>query len=292
MNRTEFILRQIAKTNKKSYENYVVTRVWNLLNDMNIKMVTQQHITRPSGRALTDLYFPQINLHVEILEGHHFENGEQLERDFVREADIINATGHEIFEIKVVDKYYYDLDISIINEEIDKLVKKIQSEFKSKKPPAWDIESEYNPQTYINKGYISASEGVAFRTIADACNCFGHSYRGFQHATAIHPFENKTLWFPKLYPNEGWDNKISLDENEITMKKINGNREYFEEHINNEEQTIEKLVFPKVRSNLGDVMYRFKGVYMTDIDESRKRGYFVFRRTNLSAKTYKPQKAK
>ncbi len=77
MNRTEFILRQISKTNKKSYENYVVTRIWHLLNDLNIKIVTQQHVTRPAGRALTDLYFPQIKLHVEIDEGHHFDEGKK-----------------------------------------------------------------------------------------------------------------------------------------------------------------------------------------------------------------------
>ena len=68
MDKKEFLLRQIAKTNKKNYENYVVTRVIHQLDDLSIKVVTQQYVTRRSGRALTDLYFPQIGVHVEVDE--------------------------------------------------------------------------------------------------------------------------------------------------------------------------------------------------------------------------------
>lgn len=131
MNRTEYILRQLAKTNKKNYENYVVTRIWNLLNNLNIKIVKQQHVTRPSGRALTDLHFPQINLHIEIDEGQHFENGKKVSADLVREADIISATGHKLETIKVCENRY-DIDISDINKRIDDVVEIIKSEFKKK----------------------------------------------------------------------------------------------------------------------------------------------------------------
>lgn len=286
MNRTEYILRQFAKTNKKNYENYVVTRIWNLLNDLNIKIVTQQYVARPSGKpALTDLYFPQINLHIEIDEGHHFNNGEKVKADLVREADIIRATGHKFETVKVCENRY-DIDISAINKRIDDVVEIIKKEFKKKNPPAWDIFAEYNPQTYINKGRISADENVAFRTIADACNCFGNSYKSVQRCFFKHPLEDRYLWFPKLYANSGWNNKITPDEETIYFTKVEGNDAWFKENIVKENKRKERLVFAHFKSNLGDVMYRFKGIYKVDIEESIRNGYEILRRTSREAKTY------
>lgn len=289
MNRTEYILRQLSKTNKKNYENYVITRIWFLLNDLNIKIVTQQHIIRTSGRALTDLYFPQINLHVEINEGHHYACGKAIDDDLVREADIINATGHEILHIKVCEERY-DIDLSKINKEIDDIVIRIKSVFEKKNPPIWDIESEYKPQTYIDNGFISVDQNVAFRTIADACNCFGYNYKACMKGFIKHAKEDKYLWFPKLYQNEDWDNSLTLDEEVIKFKKIKNNDLWFLDNIDKPHDEKEKLVFARVRSSLGDVMYRFKGVYKTDKVESKINGYMILRRTSRKAKTYKYEK--
>ena len=398
MNKTEFIMRQLSKTNKKNFENYVVTRIWNMINDTNIKFITQQYVKRlPEGRALTDMYFPQINLHVEVDEGHHFNqelgkvthaNGKysysvelddieltvgqsiietytatsaddtenkrftvtikgtkdgptittqntigteevsktnksltisfnlskrpdlnqgkngfkvtfikstnpkksQVNEDLIRDADILNATGAKPERIKVCGDSRYDLDINVINSNIDKVVKVIKDKFNTTPVKIWDIESEYNPQTYIDRGEISADEDVAFRYIYDACNCFGHSYKGPIQARGLvkHKIEDRMLWFPKLYLNEDWDNQLSVDEDTITMIKHEGNTEFFEKSINTEDDLKERLTFPKVRTNLGNVMYRFKGIYKVDIDESRKKGFFVLKRVSKTAKTYKP----
>jgi len=32
MNKRDYIIKQIAKTNKKNYENYVITRIYHLIN--------------------------------------------------------------------------------------------------------------------------------------------------------------------------------------------------------------------------------------------------------------------
>jgi len=289
MNKTEFIMRQLSKTNKKSFEHYVITRIWHMLNDTNIKFVTQQYVKRPEGRALTDMYFPQINLHVEVDEGHHFNKvGKQVNEDLIRDADIINASGTKPERIKVCGDSRYDLDISLINSNIDKVIKVIKDKFDNTPIKTWDIESEYNPQTYINLGYISAEDNVAFRTITDACNCFGNSYKGCQRGFVKHPIEDKYLWFPKLYPNDGWNNQISADENEIHMIKIEGNAEFFAKNIESDIEHTERLTFARVVSNLGDVMYRFKGGYKTDIEDSIKKGFFIYRRVSIEAKTYKP----
>lgn len=72
MNQLEYIARQFSRAEKKAFEHYVVTRIWHQLDDTEIKFVTQQYVKRPDGIALTDMYFPQLKVHVEIDEGHHF----------------------------------------------------------------------------------------------------------------------------------------------------------------------------------------------------------------------------
>ena len=98
MDKKDYIIRQLGRTKHKKYESYVVSRIFHLLDDLDIKFITQQYVSRPEGRALTDLYFPQIQLHVEVDEEHHKSN---VEDDRIREADIVNATGHEVVGIDV-----------------------------------------------------------------------------------------------------------------------------------------------------------------------------------------------
>lgn len=295
MNKTEYIIRQLSKTNKKNFENYVVTRIWHKLDNINIKFVTQQYVKRPNGRALTDMYFPQINLHVEVDEGHHFDDlGKQVIPDLIRDADIINATGSEPLRIQVCGNNRYDLDIGLINKKIDEVVKVIEDKFNKISDQIWDVESEYDPKTYIKKGYISSDENASFRTIADACNCFGNSYISVQRGFFKHPNEDKQLWFPKLYPNDDWINELSADEEIITMIKVQGNKEFIQGKLNPDnpeyaKEVRERLTFAKVRSNLGDVMYRFKGVFKCDEAESKEKGYFVYKRVSKEARTYSPK---
>ena len=122
MDKKEYIIRQLGRTKNKKYEAYVVTRIIHLLNDFNIKFVTQQHVNRPTGRALTDLFFPQMKLHIEVDEAHH-KNTKNKEADIVREADIINATGHKPVEHIDVTK-----TLEVINTRIDQIVSMIKKE--------------------------------------------------------------------------------------------------------------------------------------------------------------------
>ena len=46
MKKYNFIKKQLSKTNKKNDENYVVSRIWHLLNNPDVKMITQQYIVR------------------------------------------------------------------------------------------------------------------------------------------------------------------------------------------------------------------------------------------------------
>ncbi len=286
MDKKEYIIRQLARTKNKKYEQYVVSRIVHRLNMDDVKFVTQQYVSRPTGRALTDLFFPQIKLHIEVDEPHHKNN---ISDDQVREVDIINATGHLIERVDVAGS------IEEINMRVDEIVEMVKGLVdRQKKVGAfeqWDIEKEFMSETYIKKGYIDVDENVAFRTIKDACNCFGHEYRGYQKAGANHPDPEILLWFPKLYPNGEWNNRISNDEETIFEKKEDPQKA--EEHINRHikqtgDEKHKRIVFARVLGTLGDVLYRFKGQYKLDKNNSNEKNGLVWRRTLKKVKTFLP----
>lgn len=283
MTKLEFIARQLAKAQNKRYEHYVVNRVWSLLNDSRVKFVTQQFVSRPEGRAMTDMFFPQLAIHIEVDEGFHKS---QIDADKLREADIINATGHQILRVDVTK------DIEHINTDIDEIITAIKDKISSTENfEPWDMEAEMNPQTYIDKGYIDVEDNVAFRTIADGASCFGRDYSGgMQKAYFPHPTEpNKYLWFMKLYENEQWNNSLSDDEEFITeFSKIPEKfREHIDQNIADSKRIHSRIVFARVKSPLGDLMYRFKGEYQIDLDASNHEVGLKYQRINTRVKTYR-----
>jgi len=121
MEKLEFITRQLSKAQTKRYEHYVVQRIWHRLNRSDLKMITQQFVSRPNSeprRAMTDMYFPQLGIHIEIDEPHHLN---QVAADQLRQADIINATGHKFIRVPV------STDIAAFNRLIDEAVEEISA---------------------------------------------------------------------------------------------------------------------------------------------------------------------
>lgn len=279
MDKINYVTRQFSRAEKKRFEHYVVTRIWHLLNDLTIKFITQQYVVRPKGRALTDMFFPQLGIHIEVDETHHLN---QQEQDKLRESDIVNATNHKIEKIDT------SKGIELLNYEIDKVVEKIRLEKESTidfKP--WDIAAEQNPKRYIDKGYIKISDDVAFNHSYLAANCFGHNYQGFQKGGTLHPKDkNILIWFPKLYKKRGWNNSISDDENTIT--EISENLNIINPHIDTiKNGTVHtRIVFARVRSPLGDIMYRFKGEFKLDVEETNYTKGLIWKKVADEVTTY------
>ena len=284
MDKKEYIKRQISRTNKKDYENYVITRIIHGINDLSVKFITQQYVKRPNGRALADLYFPQINYFIEIDEGHHLT---QMEADKVRDADFEDATGVKPKRIDVATK-----SIEEINQQIDKVIIEIKSIITKKKQKKqwmdWDLEAEMNPDTWIKKKKIHVNDKVAFKRIVDGCKCMGLNYAGYQRAGANHPFEENTLiWFPKLYPNGIW--KTDFDEiNGLIIEKNIESIEKRNAHINSclNDKRQRRIVFARVKGMLGDVQYRFRGVFELDREKTNNEIGLVWVRVSKEAKTY------
>lgn len=283
MDKLEFITKQLDKTRRKRFEALIVNRIWTKLDDLRVKFVTQQFVTRPTGHAMTDMYFPQLGIHIEVDEGHHKA---QIEADKLRDADIVDATGHKILRIDATR------DIEAIYSECDQITEQIRRVIDGDPNfSAWDLEAEMNPETYINKGSISVSDDAGFRTMAEAASCFGKNYRGLQRAYIRHPIEpNKRLWFPKFYENEVWDNKFIDNEERVReLCKVEDNNAYIESALAGNTDT--RILFARVRGPLGDLLYRYKGEFVMDREQSNSENGIVYKRVAMESKTY-PQQSK
>jgi hypothetical protein len=287
MTQLEYIARQLSRAQKKVYEHYVVNRIWHQLDDPELRFVTQQYVKRPKGIALTDMYFPQLKLHVEIDERHHFtEEGNRTLFDQIREADLINVTGHLLRHVVVAGQ-----PLASVHEQVKLLI----GEIKTLKQGSlgfqpWDFDAEQDPSLYIKRGYIDIQDDVAFPTMVAAANCFGNSYQsnGIWTGGARHPEPGCDIWFPKLYENGDWHNSISADDSTIVEKCKNPHRQ--KAHV---DKTLtgsinKRIVFARVKSPLGDVMYRFKGEYELDRERTSYHSGVVSRRTATCVKTYRP----
>ena len=286
MDKKDYIVRQLRRTHNKRFENYVITRIWHLLDNLDIKIITQQYIVRPSddngrkkGYALADLYFPQFNLIVEVDEEFHL--GQQI-MDKKRENDIVNAVNFKILRIDTSGT------IESIHERIDEVVRFVK-ELSKKDFKRWDYTSEFDSEQYIDKGYIDALDNALFLRQVDAYNCFGCGYKGIVQKSCVkHKYiDNASIWCPKLYDHGEWENKISFDESTIyeRNKDEDKNRKQVIKWIENERHV--RYVFAQSKDNIGRTLYRFKGEYTLNEVKTRSLQKAVWERTNTRVKTIK-----
>lgn len=175
-----YLVKTLSRTKRKDYENYVINRLYNRLNDLDIKPMTQKYVKRnlngKNGYCLIDLYFPQFNIGVECDEPHHIS---QQENDRLRTEDIIEELeGYNEQRITVYDKTIID-----INNAIDKIVEYIkiskQEQIKNGKFNKWEI---LTPKEYFsNKEKITIFDDIQFNNSADVCNViFNLDYKSNQ----------------------------------------------------------------------------------------------------------------
>ena len=280
MDKKEYIVNQLRRTFNKKYENYCITRIYHLLNRLDIKIVTQQLFKRDNGKiALADLYFPQINLIVEIDEGHHLTNKEEDRR---RTEEIIKNKVQAFEEV-----IYYDLeieridvtkDIDYINNrvgEVIELVRERINKMGSKFEP-WN-ENYRLPQYYIDIGYIDAEDDVKFRTIQEVSELFNKGYKGTQKAWFSDKSDsNIRIWCPKVKVNGvdykvPYSNEFNEDTTVIYESSLENNKEFMYNILEGKEKDLTiRYVFTYYKDSSGMNMYRFKGIFEVDKDDTVK----------------------
>lgn len=293
----QYMAGHFAKIQNKKYELYVISKLWNDLNDSSIKFVFQQCIFLPDTlseddkskfRAMADLYLPQFNMIIEIDEAHHLY---QHDEDEQRTESIKKVLGQDICVERVTiyeeknGRTEYVGDDSI-NKRIAQLVGKIKKikndavvngNFKD-----WNgIEEETSLEYHRRKGYIDVNEGSSFSNTNDVLHLYGTGKRYRTCAVRI----GKTtdlLWCPKLSLNNSkikfkdWKNTISADGEYIYEQNIIENPIIAAEK---EEQfgkrnTIGdtcRITFVKDRNAINETRLRFVGVFiLSDYDKETK----------------------
>lgn len=278
----DYISRLLQRTSNKRIEHYVISRIWHLLDNYDVKMTPQQYVSRELTQyALTDVYFPQIGLHVEVNEPAHYESEDKVSRDLKRQKEIEIKTGHQVF---VVDCRQ---DIIGIHSQVDELVTKINSEVKRKvsngtfKP--WKPENEHNPNYWKEKGFISVSDEVSFYTIEDICLLFDADYqktkRGFLRKGAIaNPKNsNQLIWWPSERLRSGWLN--NFDEINGTITETHSDSKKKSDHYFYHDQgTYFRICFFHYTDVLGLTNYKYVGVFTNDKEQSNPEIGTVWRR--------------
>ncbi|MFB8425127.1 AbaSI family restriction endonuclease [Priestia megaterium] len=288
MNKYEYVKKQLAKTNKKNDENYIITRIWHLLNDYDIKINTQQFVIRSDNNqrikyGLIDLYFPQFKLAIEIDEAHH-KNVVNQSLDQIRKNDIVNALDCEFIQIDATQP------LEEIHNEIDQVVQKINQLKSEIDFVPWDIDKEYNPTTYIEQGYIDADDNISLKTVADCCNVFGAGYNnGYQQSGAPHKFEEDTdIKRLHFFPNKEWNNKLLNNEDVFTEYSTDQlkNEDYFNKRMFKYNQ--KTALFAYSKTSTGNFEAVFKGLYALNREESRSKGVLTYNRISKIMPTYYP----
>lgn len=290
----EYISRLFQKTSSKRIEHYVLTRIWHHLNDDSIKMSPQQYVSRHSDKyAMTDVYFPQIGIHIEVNEPAHYDSQFRIEQDLNRKLEIEQNTGHKVFTIDCRES------IEGIHSQIDKVISEINERVKQQRVSesfkAWNPDNEHNPEYWKSKKSISISDEISFYTIEEICQLFdadpNKTKRGFLRKGGIqHPLKPGIfIWWPSEYSRSGWINHY--DEVEGTITETHSDAKKKIDHYNYHAQGLHtRIVFYHYKDVLGFRNYKFVGVFTNDKTKSNENIGTVWLRVgrviNLETLTY------
>lgn len=277
-----YISRLLQRTSSKRIEHYVISRIWHLLDNYDIKMTPQQYVSRkPLKYALTDIYFPQIGFHVEVNEPAHYSSVEGISGDLKRQKEIEENTGHKVFVIKCTES------LEEIHKQIDQLVSEINRTVREQKEKGtfkpWRPENEHNPNYWRKKGFINTSDEVSFHTIEHICSLFDADYkktkRGFLRKGAIENPNNpnQIIWWPAEHKRSGWIN--NFDEIEGTITETHSDPEKKSKHYHhNKTRTYIRIVFYHYKDILGLTNYKYVGVFTNDTEKSNPEIGTVWKR--------------
>lgn len=266
MSKDNYIMRSLSKLRHKPFEHFVINRIYHRLSDPEIKFICQQYVSRPNGYAMTDMFFPQFRLHLEVDEPYHAHTADW---DGLRMQDIVNATDHAVVRIAAVENGE-NRALDKICDEVDNFVE----ELKKRKRDAgtefepWDYENEFSPIPHIERGYIDTKEGVVFRYHRDALRCFGYTGGHFQKGMRyLDRNQERMVWFPRLWKHGKWTNSLSPDGNVIREDADDQDVADYRKR-GTPDLARERIVFAMWRDPLGRRVYRFAGVFQKDKEAS------------------------
>lgn len=295
MDKKEYITNQLRRAVHKKYENYCITRIIHKLDNLDVQFITQQLFKRPDGKfAYADLYFPQLNISVEIDESHHLD---QQEEDEQRTLDIIEAdkkirekyTGLEDIILDPIEELRISANhnntIEEINSRTDEVVEILKNKIVSLGSNFIPWKNIYEDASYyLERKYIDKSDNAKFRTIDDIGKLFnmetvpmGYKVHGYVPIIV----DKEYFWCPTLKLS---DDEVISNNAENTLSN-NGEfiYEYFKKDNDNEvkkvlDMDLRRYVFGKYKDEIGSTSYKFIGVYSLDKEKTIKENIRVWKR--------------
>ena len=278
MDKKEYLFKTLSRTKRKDDENYVINAVFNRVNNFELKPVSQQYVNCGDSWFLIDLFFPQINVGIEVDEEGHIN---QIEKDEIRSDQIVSAMKYENrsdFEMLRVQTYNRTIDE--VNNSVAQVVNHIQAKIdESDIALHWNIREE-DILNIRKKQKLSIFDDVAFSSITQTINelfDWGRKSSGGPSRVwfKYKPDPQYNLWFAKrnVFKNNkeiaqaGWINRLSRDGKTILefrddIEEVDEvsvlTRKYFEETDD------KRITFLKFKSNLGENGYKFVGVFKRD----------------------------
>ena len=259
-NKRDYLIKTLSRTKRKDYENYIINGVFQRLNRLDLKPVTQQYVLRSDGkRALIDLYFPQLNYGVECDEEYHLGNQENdLIREITMEEMLSAIKETEDFILQRIPAYE---SIESIDKRINEIVEEINELTKERKINPWVYDEDFIGIA-LRKGMISVDDNFFFERIVDICKCFGRDYKGMQQSY-FNIGNGYHIWCPKLSVKSSFGPK-SVAKGWINI--LSDDWEYIHESNENLEKLIvagneKRITFAKSKDVLGRNVYRFIGVF-------------------------------
>lgn len=277
--KVEYITRFFQRISSKAIENYCLTRLWHKLDNDEIKIIPQQYVGNSKEYSLTDAYFPQLKIHIEVNEAEHYYSSKKIQEDEQRKIQIESKTGHKLFVIDCRQ------NLTEVHKQIDDIVEIINFAILNQKTKGlfkpWQPDIETNPNFWKSKIFIRTQDDVSLNNIEDICMLFDADFnktkRGYLRLGGLlHPKnKNYLIWWPSEKSRQGWLNRLSSDENEITETHIDNSKrnEHFNEYKNSHQI---RIVFFHYKDILGLTSYKFKGVFSYDSFKSNSETGIVW----------------
>lgn len=261
----EYLIRTFSRTKKKDYENYILNSVYQRLNRLDIKPVTQQYVKHQNGSYyLMDLYFPQLNISIECDEAHHIHN---KELDWERTLNIEK----KLSAIKLEDQMipFKELridattDIYTLHERMDEVATEIVEKAEQLNIQDWDPKKDLyvNPRKFKK---ISITDDYRFRLMPEVLNIiFFENYSLKYNYKVGYTYEidgeNVLVWFPTISDDGtakkgGWLNTIN-DNWDVIKEEYVGTEKMSYDTVLGEK----RIIFAKIWDQFGKYSYRYIG---------------------------------
>ena len=279
-----------VRTKRKAYENFIVNAIYTKVGNPELMPVTQQYVRNPKDSRryyLLDLYFPQINFGVEIDEGYHCNEENQL-KDEERDEAIKSAIECDEERIaifaKTNDGSWRKRSYEEICADIDQIVAQIKAMIAAKSGGLKWHTNEEKIEDVKQRGIFDIEDDVTYETITKIYNICGGSrstgeeVKGLQRAYL--KLNNRYhLWVPTLaiktddgdyLSKHDYHNLLNEDKTIITERSLEkpfGESKYCTtpqaccDCIKCDAPSTFRVVFLRARDMFGRPSIRFIGVF-------------------------------